>query len=218
MPHGGGYSTSGHAMLQLQRAVVLSDGKLIIHSALAEPSFCSEATYLVFLKVISMLQEEHQLSLETTTLTALLPRGQADGEGIWGRWNANGPGLACFFYNGNLGKNFTDLAQAEPGDFLKIFWTNSIGSTEHGHLVIYLGHEIKNGVEAIHFWSSNQHVGYGDKWVPLRAAHHLIFSRFTNPAALAAWTTLPRRDPYLASLLSRTTPWEEVEKRCGIKN
>ena len=216
MPHGGGYSTSSGTMEHLRHSVTLSDGKLAVRPA--SPSFCSEAVYLVFLKIVLLLQERRELSLDATTLAALLPRGQPDGEGIWGRWNANGPGVACFFYEGGLGKNFTDLGQAEPGDFLKIFWSESIGATEHGHLVIYLGHEKKNNIEMIHFWSSNQHVGYSDKWVPLRAMHHLIFSRLTNPSALAACMKLPRSDAYLASLLSRTTTWEEVKQRCGIKD
>ena len=216
MPHGGGYSTSSGTMERLRHSVTLSDGKLAVHPA--APSFCSEATYLVFLKTVLLLQERRELSLHATTLAALLPRGQADGEGIWGRWNANGPGVACLFYDGGLGRNFTDLGQAEPGDFLKIFWSESIGATEHGHLVVYLGHEKKNNIEMIHFWSSNQQMGYGDKWVPLRAMHHLIFSRLTNPLALAACRKLPRSDAYLASLLSRTTTWEEVKRDCGIKN
>lgn len=216
MPRGGGYSTSGSTMLRLQHAVTLSDGKLIVCPELAQPSFCSEATYLLFLKTLQLLQERQQLFLDTTTLTALLLRGQPDGEGIWGRWNANGPGVACLFYETGIGKNFTDLEQAEPGDFLKIFWNNSIGATEHGHLVVYLGHEKKNGFEAIHFWSSNLREGYGDKWVPLSATKHLLFSRLTTPARLAAAKQLPRRDPYLASLLIRTTTWDEVKRRCDI--
>ena len=216
MPHGGGYSTSGKAMERLRHSVTLSNRKLAVRPT--APSFCSEAVYLVFLKTVLLLQERRETSLDATTLAALLPRGQADGEGIWGRWNANGPGVACLFYEGGLGKNFVDLAQAEPGDFLKIFWSESIGATEHGHLVVYLGHEKKNNIEAIRFWSSNQQMGYGDKWVPLRAMHHLIFSRLTNPSALVACTKLPQLDTYLASLLNRTTTWEEVKKHCGIKD
>ncbi len=216
MPHGGGYSTTSGTMERLRHSVQFLDEKLVIHPA--SPSFCSEAVYLVFLKTVLLLQERREIFLDASILRALLPRGQADGEGIWGRWNANGPGLACFFYEAGLGKNFTDLTQAEPGDFLKIFWSDSVGATEHGHLVIYLGHEKKNNREMVHFWSSNQQMGYGDKWVPLHAMHHLIFSRLTNPSALNRCIQLPRLDPYLASLLSRTTTWEEVKRHCGISN
>lgn len=216
MPHGGGYSTSEKAMKRLQQAVTVFNGKLIVRPALAQPSFCSEATYLLFLKTLLLLQAQHQFSLDASTLAALLPRGQPDGEGLWGRWNANGPGVACLFHETGIGKNFSDLAQAEPGDFLKIFWTNSIGATEHGHLVVYLGHEMRNEIEVIHFWSSNQPGGYGDKWVPLQAMKHLLFSRLTNPIALTACHQLPRSNAYLASLLTKTTTWKEVKQQCGI--
>lgn len=216
MPHGGGYSTSTRSMLQLQRAVLLSHEKLTVCPEVAEPSFCSEATYLLFLKTLLLLQDRHQLSLQQSTWQRLMPHGDADGDGIWGRWNANGPGTAKLFWDAKLGKNFCDLAEAEPGDFLKIFWTDAVGATEHGHLVIYLGHEVRQGIEMIHFWSSNQHVGYSDKWVPHSVMKHLLFSRLTNPEALNNCDQLPHHDPYLASLLSKTTTWEEVKRRCGI--
>jgi hypothetical protein len=69
----------------------------------------------------------------------LLIRGQGDGVGIWGRWNANGPGTARLFEELHLGKNFTSFEEARPGDFMKIFWNDNIGGTESGHSVIYLG-------------------------------------------------------------------------------
>jgi len=218
MPQGGGYSTSRTAMERLQHSVTLSNGKLLLDPRVAEPSFCSEAVYLVFLKIVFLLQERRELDLNEINLAALLPKSQPDGEGIWGRWNANGPGVACLFHKAGLGENFVDLEQAQPGDFLKIFWNNSLGSTEHGHLVVYLGHEKINNIEMIHFWSSNQGVGYGDKWVRLSSMKYLLFSRLSNPSALLTISTkLPRSDSYLASLLVKTTTWEEVKQRCGIK-
>lgn len=214
MPRNGGYRTSREAMLHFQKGVTLRDGRLKVTPC--TPSFCSEATYLVFLKTLASLQDQKKISLDDNALKALLPTGVPDGEGIWGRWNANGPGVACLFHDLHLGKNFTNLALAEPGDFLKIFWTNSIGAIEHGHLVIYLGHEIRNGVETIHFWSSNQPMGYSEKWVPLTATKHLLFSRLTNPAAANNNLQLAPCDPYLASLLIKSTTWEEVKKRTAV--
>ena len=94
--------------------------------------------------------------------------GQRDGEGVWGRWNANGPGTARLFYEMKLGPNFSDFAQARPGDFMKIFWSTAVGRREHGHSVIFLGTEKVNGVDSVRFWSSNIGVGYSEKTVPLR--------------------------------------------------
>jgi hypothetical protein len=64
-----------------------------------------------------------------------------DGESLWGRWNANGPGTARLFYELGLGRNFTSFSAARPGDFLKIFWTDAVGKNENGHSVIFLGLE-----------------------------------------------------------------------------
>ena len=77
-------------------------------------SFCSGATYLVFIKAIEELRDRGQLQLDFATLNQLIIRDQHDGEGVWGRWNANGPGTARLFYELGLGRNFADFAQASP--------------------------------------------------------------------------------------------------------
>ncbi len=216
IPQGGGYSTSSLAMERLSQAVTMSNGKLAITPSRAQPSFCSEATYLVFLKTLLLLQEEG-LILTPETLTALQPKGEPDGKGIWGRWNANGPGTARLFNTLQLGSNFTSLAAAEPGDFLKIFWTDAIGAKEHGHLVIYLGTEKKEGVTSIAFWSSNKSTnGYGKKSVPLGHIHRMIFSRLTAPQNISKVTALAKKDSYLASLLDHSSSQNEMECASGV--
>ena len=57
----------------------------------------------------TMLGEE-----DPATLTSLLIAHQRDGQGVWGRWNANGPGTARLFTELRLGRNFTDFAEARP--------------------------------------------------------------------------------------------------------
>jgi len=217
MPSGGGYSTSSFATQAMERAVSVREGTLAVQPDHAIPSYCSEATYLVFLKVIEQLKTDHPEWLNREILSALRPVAQSDGTGIWGRWNANGPGTARLFYELGLGQNFTDLHEALPGDFLKIFWTDSIGAAEHGHSVIYLGTNKVNGVEQLRFWSSNLHAGYGEKTVPLSRAHRLLFSRFEHSENLARISTLPRSDPYLASLQRRSSTPEEMESLCGVR-
>ena len=81
-----------------------------------------------------------------------------------------------------LGPNFSDFAQARPGDFMKIFWSPAVGRREHGHSVIFLGTEKVNGVESVHFWSSNIGVGYSEKTVPRTKISAAMFSRLTAPA------------------------------------
>lgn len=85
----------------------------------AKPNFCSEATYLIFLAVLNQLNHEDRLSLLPAVVQALLVKDQEDGSGVWGRWNANGPGTARLFHGLGLGRNFTSFEEGQPGDFLK---------------------------------------------------------------------------------------------------
>ncbi len=216
MPSGGKYSVTRTATLRLQSAVDLDAGKLSIAPEGAIPSYCSGATYLVFLKTIEASRERGALDLNEETLRALMIRGQRDGEGIWGRWNANGPGTARLFHELGLGRNFDDFAEAQPGDFMKIFWSPEVGREERGHSVIYLGLEEKGGVEQVRYWSSNTPAGYGERSVPRRKIARAIFSRFDAPANLARIEQTPRVDRYLASLLRVRSSYAEAKSLCGF--
>ena len=72
-------------------------GQVFILPDAASPSYCSGATYLVFMKTIEALRDRGDLQLNYETLDRLMIRGQRDGAGIWGRWNANGPGHGAAF-------------------------------------------------------------------------------------------------------------------------
>jgi hypothetical protein len=217
MPTGGGYSAGSTATGALRNAVQLHEETLAVDAFHAIPSYCSGATYLVFLKVIASLQSEHRISLPPSTLEALLPKGQPDGTGIWGRWNANGPGTARLFAELNLGENFSDLTQARPGDFLKIWWTDSIGSSEHGHSVVFIGTESRGGIPYLSYWSSNVPGGFGIKSVPLSRIHRMLFSRLENPGLLANTGSIPPSDHYLYSLQTRSSTSSEMEQLCSVK-
>src|SRR5438105_12659427 len=117
MPQGGRYSVSHFAKIRLQSAAHFESGKFFILPSAASPSFCSGATYLVFIRTIEALRESGQLHLDFPTLEQLLIRDQHDGEGIWGRWNANGPGTARLFHELGLCRNFENFSEAQPGDF-----------------------------------------------------------------------------------------------------
>lgn len=210
MPSGGRYGASRTALANLSRAVGSRDGALALNPALASPSFCSEATYLVFLKT---LEGER---LDPAALNALMVRGQADGNGVWGRWNANGPGTARLFRELGLGRNFDDFAAALPGDFMKIFWSAEVGTRERGHSVIFLGREVRGGVETVRFWSSNVPGGYGEKAVPRSKIAYAIFSRLEHPGALNRLSTLPPVCPYLARLNTARSSIPEVRLMVGI--
>lgn len=221
MPSGGGYATDLAAHRALAGAVTISPVQ--IDPTRAQPGYCSGATYLVFLRTLAALQKAGSLPLPTETWKMLVPRLRPDGtdtlpdgESIWGRWNANGPGTARLFFELGLGKNFTDLSAARPGDFLKIFWTEEVGKNERGHSVIYLGEEKVDGVDTIRYWSSNQPGGMGEKSVPRAKIIHAIFSRLEHPKNISKWKSLPQRDTYLAGLLRQESSFEEAKAKSGL--
>jgi hypothetical protein len=216
MPQGGRYSVSRFAKIRLQSSAHFESGKFFILPTAPFPSFCSGATYLVFIRTIEALRANGRLHLDFATLDQLVIRDQHDGEGIWGRWNANGPGTARLFHELGLGRNFDDFAEARPGDFMKIFWSKQVGRSEHGHSTIFLGTENRFGVEYVRYWSSNVPSGYGEKSVPRSKIAYAIFSRLETPANLARIGNAPLVDPYLASLLRKRSSFAEATRMCGI--
>jgi hypothetical protein len=216
MPQGGSYSTSHFAKIRLQSSAHFESGKFFMLPKAPFPSFCSGATYFVFIRTIETLRERGQLQLDFATLNHLIIRDQRDGEDVWGRWNANGPGTARLFYELGLGRNFDSFDQAQPGDFMKIFWSREVGRSEHGHSVIFLGTENRLGVEHVRFWSSNVPAGYGEKSVPRSTIAYAIFSRLSTPANLSRINDVPLVDSYLASLLRKKSNFAEATKKCGI--
>ena len=216
MPKGGRYSVSRFAKIKLQSAAHFESGKFFILPSAASPSFCSGATYLVFIRTVEALREKGQLHLDFPTLEQQIVRDQHDGEGIWGRWNANGPGTARLFHELGLGRNFVSFDEAQPGDFIKIFWSHQVGRKEHGHSAIYLGKETRLGVEYVRFWSSNVGAGYSEKEVPRSKIAAAIFSRLQTPVNLSRISSVPVVDAYLASLLRKRSSLAEATSKCGI--
>ena len=214
MPQGGGYSASNAATAHLTAAIRTVGGRLTVDSSAAVPSYCSGATYLVFVDALQILNN----GFSGPVAESLAVRSQPDGVGVWGRWNANGPGTACLFRELQLGQNFTDWRSARPGDFMKIFWNTNVGRREHGHSAIYLGTRQENGEEWVKFWSSNQPLGFGQKEVPKIRIAYVIFSRLMYPEHLQTkLARLPARNSYLASLLSKDSSLAEATLNSGVE-
>ncbi len=210
MPKGGGYSVASEASQRFREAVSVGRDGLRIEARGATPSYCSSATYLVLLKVLAKAQDDGRLRLPKAAWVAMAPAPQADGEGVWGRWNANGPGAARLLNTLGAGKNFTGYGDARAGDFMKIFWRDAVGKHERGHLVVYLGREMKGGLPHVRFWSSNKPGGYGEKSVPQSEIARAIFSRLDAPENFARVADLPRSDGYLSKLLERESSFDEA--------
>lgn len=209
MPRGGGYSGSDETKNKLVAACEVGADGLRFEFARAQPSFCSSATYLVFLKAT---QESIQPRGELARALAVT-RNQRDGHGVFGRWNANGPGAAKLVADLACGVNFVDWEKARPGDFLKIWWTDQIGARERGHHVVYLGHD----AQSVRFWSSNLPGGYGEKSVPRQDCARVLFTRITNPSKIVNATRLPTVDPFLESMLREDFTWQQVATACRVR-
>lgn len=201
MPTGGGYDGSDATKNLLHRACRIEDGAVRVNANVAKPSFCSGATYLVLVKALSVNSK------------ALLPEiDHQDGHGVFGRWNANGPGAAKLVADLGAGRNFTSWDEARPGDFLKIWWTDRIGGRERGHLVVYLGHD----ADQVRFWSSNEPGGYGTKSVPRGKCRRVLFTRITRPDRFRSAGRLPDVDPWLVRMLRDDFTWQDVVSRCRV--
>ena len=217
LPLGGGYSVGGDAKAALEAAVAWEGGKPVLRSIAAQPSFCSGATYLVFTIMLAQQQRAGRLTLTPAVWRKLVVEGQGDGEGVWGRWNANGPGTARLFHELGLGRSFTDWKEARPGDFLKLFWNESIGAQEKGHSVVFIERGVVEGEEMVTFWSSNDPGGYSVKQVPMRQVKRAVFSRLEHPERLSKVAELPEKDAFLASLVENSVSPEEAAKACGLR-
>jgi hypothetical protein len=216
MPKQGGYSASNAATANLQAAVQVSSGHLTITPSVAKPSYCSGATYLVFVQAVEKLNGGSPIAGPLAEQLAV--KGQPDGVGVWGRWNANGPGTACLFRELDLGPNFTSWSAAKPGDFMKIFWNPRVGRHEHGHSAILLGVTQENGVEMVHFWSSNIPYGFGEKAVPKAKIASVIFSRLQNAQNIErALYTMSPRNAYLGNLVSKDSSLAEALQESGVR-
>ena len=213
MPQGGGYLATAGATRDLQSAVYVSGGRLFVKPAAARATYCSGATYLVFIQAIQSLLPDSLVRARVAEALAI--KGQPDGVGVWGRWNANGPGTACLFHELRLGRNFTSFDEAKPGDFMKIFWTDAVGMREHGHSVIYLDRKPLNGVEMIQFWSSNKPGGYGVREVPRSRILPAIVSRLETPSNIEDSVALTQKNGYLAGLITEESSIGEALDQSG---
>ncbi len=213
MPDGGGYDSSQAAVDRLAASVKVEDGVIHQDLTVAKTSFCSGATYLVFLRAVEMLRKNGSLTLSPEAVALLAELGVKDGERVFGRWNANGPGTAKLFSELGCGRNFTAYDEARPGDFLKIWWTDEIGGKERGHLVVYLNSD----ESTVRFWSSNQPGGYGIRTVEKNTIKRALFSRLERVDQLENVVKLSAKNEFLADMLDMPFTWDRVVKECSVR-
>lgn len=215
MPSGGGSEANAKSMRALEEAIQVRRDQLEIKPAAAQTTYSSGATYLVFLQALQAVLPPGTLS--GPVAEALAVKGQPDGVGVWGRWNANGPGTACLFDELRLGPNFTSFEDAQAGDFMKAFFADSVGRREHSLSMIYLGREQQNGMEMVRVWSSIKPFGYGEAVIPRDRISFAIFSRLEKPANIVQAPRLAFKNHYLASLLTTDSSKEEAMAKSGVR-
>lgn len=184
---------------------------------------CSGYSYTVFAGVVA--QAVPNLSPQAAEAMKRLDRNQQnvptvdDGKKPFGYFNAQAFGTAELFTEKKLGENFTDIAKAKPGDFLKIIWSTSkepgkIGSVEEGHSVIYLG----SSATEICFASANQsgnksgQPGCGVRCEPKTKVRDMMFSRLTAPQNANSFTPDMKSD-YLKEAQTQSKDLAEAVKR-----
>lgn len=213
MPTGKGYDASQRAVDRLAASVRVRNGVTQENLEEAGATFCSGATYVVWLRAIKMLQKNGAVRLSNGAVDRLAKMDVKDGELVFGRWNANGPGTAKLFAELGCGRNFTSWSAALPGDFMKIWWTDEIGGRERGHSVVYVGQD-KGKVK---FWSANDPGGYGEKWVSKEKVKRVLFSRWTRHDRLGRVEGLSGRNDFLRRMLGERFPWERVVRECDVR-
>ena len=126
-PEHGGYYTGGKPNALFAKTtwqglndayrMTAADQRPQFDPQLAQPSFCSSATYAVLIKALLLWDTKHRIKREAWVnmkpyvgiVDELNPEGigQDDGVGFWGRANANGPSLGVLVHELGAGYSFT---------------------------------------------------------------------------------------------------------------
>lgn len=218
LPTGGGYSRGNSFVSPKFQTHNIGGGNWELRVYDGFPSHCTSATYALFGHLVALLHNGGKIALTADQLRWLevswrTPDGAAlvDGQDPWWIFNANGAGAAALIKHTGIGVSFRDdkLAEARPGDFLKIFWNGNVGASEQGHQVVYTGRRQVGGGEMICFWGSQKqgtrkrngrrqplyfpareggkvHNGYGEVCRPRGDIKHMVFSRITCMEQLSA--------------------------------
>ena len=183
-PEKGGYCTGRKATPSFPKSpwramneafnMKLADQRPNFQASKACPSFCSMATYAAMIQAILIWDKNGEVSRSAwfnlkplVGITYNINQNglnQSDGEGCWGRANANGPGMAVLVNDLKAGFSFHALPStktkalkesknekylsddewcnhpvwndAVPGDFMKIFWDRNTSKGSDSGAVI----------------------------------------------------------------------------------
>ncbi len=215
----GRYSTGDDAHNALHAAFAWDkrSQRLTFRAAGARPSFCSGAVYAALLSaLIRWDAAQPRRCLSASAWQALAPRRVPDGCGPWGWANANGPGMAMLVHTLGAGHSFTEWEKAQPFDIVKIWWNDTPGARERGHIAFLM----KDEGETVRVWSSNlpgknRASGFGFRTYRKKSIRRVLFTRITNPAAFNNAPGIGD-NTWLMQLMRQPTSWSECLKRSGV--
>ncbi len=186
-PDGGGYFIGIKA--NPPESPIGYDLKLLGSKLIDAPrktSYCSGASYSVFIEALNLIFKDKYNSLPES-LVEIMRMQEKDGSRreddvkFWGIWNTNGFGshFALAQYSG-MGKQVFP-AEARPGDFVNISWKNG-----NGHSTVFLGWYIDEDKDTniVYFSSQKATNGLGDQIVDIKSIKDVMFVRLTNPERL----------------------------------
>jgi hypothetical protein len=149
-------------------------------------SYCSGATYAVFIEALNLILADKQQNIPPNNIEAMRMqepdgRRREDDVKFWGKWNTDGYGnhIALVQYAG-IGKQIS-AEDARPGDFVNISWVKG-----GGHSTIFLGFYIDEHKDTniVYFSSQKGTNGLGDQIVNINKVEELMFVRLTEPEKL----------------------------------
>lgn len=201
-PERGGYYTGGRPNELFPKTtwqglhdayqMTASDERPRFDPMLAQPSFCSSATYGVLIKALLIWDTKHKIKREAWV--NMKPRvgiadefnldglGQDDGVGFWGRANANGPGLGVLVRELGAGYSFTAYRGAKTERNKETPDERYLSDSEWCGLDIW--HRAVPGDLMKIFWNRNENRGRDsgaiigcddDKTADQEAGHSVIF-------------------------------------------
>lgn len=215
-PSHGGYYTGGktndifpvtawqglHAAFQMSS----SDVKPLFSPQKAQPSFCSSATYSALIKALTMWDDKGVISTQAWRnmkpyvgiADELNPRaiGQDDGEGFWGRANANGPAIAVLVHELNAGFSYTGYRGAKS-QRNKETESEQYLTDEEWRAAPVWQHAVKGDFMKI-FWNRNDSKGHDNgavigcnsvKGDDQEAGHSVIFMGYTPDGKVTYWSS-----------------------------
>ena len=217
MPIGGKYSRRSVATIRLQAAVHFESGKLFVQPDAASPSYCSGATYLVFLKTIEALRDRGDLQLEPGDARVSHDSRTARRPGNLGPLECERPGDGAAFLRAWARAQLRRFRGSAAGRFHEDFLVG--GSRARGaRAFCHLSRDGEEGRDANMCVIGRAIFRWATASVAFRERRSCtpFFPGSLRPRTFPGSSKCPALDPYLASLERVRSSYAEAKEKCGM--